>query len=135
MFRFSKDSLNKLDLIHPDLKKVIMRALEISKMDFHVREGMRTLEQQKIYFQRGTSKTMESRHLTGHAVDLNPVIDGHQILDSKIPNVYFDMIASAVKTAAEELDVPIIWGGDFPKLYDTKFSDKYHFELDKKAYP
>jgi peptidoglycan L-alanyl-D-glutamate endopeptidase CwlK len=135
MFQFSKDSINKLNEIHPDLKKVIMRALEISKMDFHVREGLRTAKQQKIYFDKGVSKTLHSRHLTGHAVDLNPVIEGHQILDSKIPAVYFDMITNAVKKAAEELHIPIIWGGDFPELYGTKFSDKYHFELDKKAYP
>lgn len=71
-FRFSQRSLNNLKGVHSDLVKEVRRALEISELDFTVIEGVRTKERQAQLFKQGATKTMNSRHLTGHAVDIVP---------------------------------------------------------------
>lgn len=125
-FRFSARSLAKLEGVHPDLVRVVHRALELSKVDFSVVEGLRTVEQQKELVASGASRTMNSRHITGHAVDLAPFIAG-QIRWDWPP--FYD-IAKAMKAAAAELNVPVIWGGDW-----RTFKDGPHWELDRKVYP
>ncbi|WP_050875035.1 M15 family metallopeptidase, partial [Yersinia frederiksenii] len=72
-FRFSQRSENNLKGINPDLLKVVRRALEISAVDFSVIEGLRTIERQKELVATGKSQTMNSRHISGNAVDLFPV--------------------------------------------------------------
>ena len=69
MFQLSEKSISKLAGVHPDLVKVIKRAIEITPVDFTVIEGLRTKERQAYLLKSGKSKTMRSRHLTGHAVD------------------------------------------------------------------
>ena len=112
--------------MHPDLVKVVNRALQLSTVDFAVVEGLRTRERQKELFAAGASKTMNSRHITGHAVDLAPVIGG-QIRWDWPP--FYD-IEKAMKAAAAELGVPIVWGGDF-----RSFKDGPHYELGRAVYP
>ena len=56
--------------MHPDLVRVVERAIQITTQDFRVQEGLRTRERQAELVARGASRTMNSRHLTGHAVDL-----------------------------------------------------------------
>jgi len=116
-------SKQKLEGVHSDLVKVVERAIEITEQDFSVIEGMRTIERQKKLLADGKSTTMNSRHLTGHAVDLAPY---PMSWDWK----YFYPIADAMKEAAEELDVKIVWGGDW-----KSFPDGPHFQLDWGAYP
>lgn len=125
-FRFSARSLAKLEGVHPDLVRVVHRALELSKVDFSVVEGLRTVERQKELLASGASRTMNSRHITGHAVDLAPFIAG-QIRWDWPP--FYD-IAKAMKASAAELNVPVIWGGDW-----RTFKDGPHWELDRKVYP
>src|SRR5690349_9518194 len=79
---------------------------------FAVHDGKRTPEEQRILVQSGASQTMKSRHLTGHAVDLVPVINGK--LRWEWPPIY--QIARAMKQAALELSVPIRWGGCWSRL-------------------
>ena len=69
-FKLGKKSLEKLNGVHPDLVKVVKRAIELTEIDFSVGEGLRTLEKQKEYLAKGATTTLKSRHLTGHAVDL-----------------------------------------------------------------
>jgi peptidoglycan L-alanyl-D-glutamate endopeptidase CwlK len=69
-------SLSRLEGVHPDLVRVVKRAAAISDLDFTVLEGLRTLERQRKLRAEGASKTLNSRHLTGHAVDLAPLING-----------------------------------------------------------
>ena len=119
-----KRSKERLEGVHPDLVAVVERAIEISKIDFTVLEGVRTRERQKELFDKGASKTMNSRHLTGHAVDLAPwPIDWNDL-------GRFRIMSEAVKMASVELEVPVTWGGDWRSFYDGP-----HFELDRKAYP
>jgi len=116
-------SRRKLHGVHPDLVAVVKRAIEITEQDFTVLEGLRTVERQQQLYNTGKSKTMNSRHLTGHAVDLAPwpiTWDWD----------HFYPIADAVKQAADELDIPIEWGGDW-----KSFPDGPHFQLPWAEYP
>lgn len=125
-FRFSQRSIDNLKGVHPDLVAVMHRALEITPIDFVVIEGMRTVERQKQLVASGASKTMNSRHLTGHAVDIVPYVGGTIRWDWPL----YDALAPAVKAAAKELGISIVWGGDW-----ATFRDGPHFELDRKVYP
>jgi len=132
MFQLSQRSQDRLNGVHPDLCAVVRRAIEITDVDFCVTEGLRTKERQAQLFAAGASKTMNSRHLTGHAVDLAAMIDFDG--DGK-PEVRWDWplyekLAVAMKSSAEELKVKIVWGGDW-----VSFKDAPHFELDRKVYP
>ena len=53
MYSLSNRSLKKLDGVHPDLVDVVKRAIEITEIDFGVSEGVRTLETQKEYLEKG----------------------------------------------------------------------------------
>lgn len=126
-FKFSNRSLNKMLGVHPDLVAVMHKALEYSTVDFAITEGLRTIERQARLLADGKSTTMNSRHLTGHAVDVMAYTDkgkGTWEWD------YYEAIAVAVKKSAQELDVMIRWGGDF-----TSFKDGVHFELNWDDYP
>ena len=125
-FVFSKRSLRNLEGVHPDLVLVVRRALELTEVDFVVVEGIRTLEKQRQYVESGASRTMNSRHLTGHAVDLIAWVD-------RTVNwclVYYEKIAAAMKEAGSELGIPVEWGGDW-----KGFKDGPHFQLPWKEYP
>lgn len=125
--KWSNRSLASLKGIHPDLRRVMDRALEISPLDFIVIEGLRTPERQRQLVASGASQTMNSRHLTGHAVDLLPIgPNGKPAFDWPL----YHRLAPAVKQAARELGVSIVWGGDW-----QSFKDGPHFELERKAYP
>lgn len=124
-FRLSKRSLANLEGIHPDLAAVVRRAIEITPVDFAVTEGLRTVARQKALFAAGATRTMNSRHLTGHAVDLAAYVGGIR-WDWPL----YDALAVAMKKAAGDLGVPIVWGGDW-----ASFKDGPHFELDRRTYP
>lgn len=125
-FKLSLRSLDRMKGVHPDLVKVVKRAIEISDVDFMVTEGLRTKERQKQLFAAGASKTLNSRHITGHAVDLAALVGGQIRWDWPL----YARIAYAMKMAADELKVKIVWGGDW-----KSFKDGPHFELDRKFYP
>lgn len=126
MRRYSKRSLNSLKGIHPDLRRVIDRALQDGPLDFIVIEGLRTMQRQRELVASGASKTMNSRHLTGHAVDLLPIGKDGPAFDWPL----YDKLGPAVKAAADAEGVEIEWGGDW-----TKFRDGPHFQLSWDAYP
>ena len=122
-YRLSQRSMQNLSGVHPDLVAVVKRAIETTEQDFSVIEGVRNIDRQRKLVAQGKSQTMNSRHLTGHAVDLVPYPVSWDW-------EYFYPIADAMKQAAEELDVAIVWGGDW-----QSFPDGPHFELDRKIYP
>ena len=92
--------------VHPDLVRVVQRAAAGGAL-FRVTEGLRTRERQAELVAKGASQTMASRHLTGHAVDLAPLVDGEVSWDWK----HFFPLADAVADAARAEGVPLIWGG------------------------
>ncbi len=125
-FALSKASLDKLSGVHPDLVKVVKRAIELTPIDFKVLEGVRTLATQKAYLARGVTTTLKSRHLTGHAVDLVPIVDGKVTWDWK----FYHKLAPIIKQAAKEVGTPIEWGGDW-----KSFKDGPHWQLPRAKYP
>ena len=124
-FRLSQRSLDRLLGVHPDLVRAVRRAIEITPVDFVVLEGLRTKERQLELVNAGASWTMNSRHITGHAVDLGAYVAGEIRWDWPL----YDKIAKAVKQAAVELGVHLTWGGDW------KVKDGPHFELSREVYP
>jgi len=126
MYRLSTRSLDRLEGVHPDLVKVVKRAIEITEIDFAVLEGVRSLETQKEYLRKGATTTLKSRHLSGHAVDLGAYVAGSVRWEWPL----YDQISKAVKQASSELDVPLEWGGDW-----SSFKDGPHFQLPWKDYP
>lgn len=152
MFNLSSRSEQRLSEVHPDLQKVVRLAIRRSKIDFTVLEGLRSATRQKQLVAQGKSKTLDGRHITGHAVDLGAYVGGQVSWDWE----HYYTIAEAMRDAAVELGVPIVWGGVWDKrlnlLHDTKlavadyvksrkavgrdaFIDGPHFELDRKEYP
>lgn len=119
-FKLGSKSLARLEGVHPDLVRVIHRAIEITPVDFSVVEGLRTKERQAELVAAGASKTMNSRHLTGHAVDIAPYVGGTIRWDWPL----FYQLAPAVKKAAAELGVKVEWGGDW-----ATFKDGPHWQL------
>lgn len=112
--------------VHKDLVEVVNRAIQLSDVDFTVLEGLRTLDRQKQLVASGASATLNSRHLTGHAVDLGAVVGGQVRWDWPL----YHKIADAMKRAARELQIPIEAGADW-----KKFPDGPHFQLPFNKYP
>ena len=122
-YKLGTRSLQNLSGVHPDLVAVVKRAVQITTQDFTVIEGVRNIERQRQLVAKGASKTMNSRHITGHAVDMVPwPVDWNDLERFKI-------VSEAMKDAAEELNIPIVWGGDWKSFYDAP-----HYELNRKNY-
>lgn len=119
MFKLSQRSIDRLKGVHPDLASVVKLAIERSDVDFMVTEGLRSKERQKELVAAGASKTMNSRHITGHAVDLAAYVNGIR-WDWPL----YEKIAKAMKQAAYELNIKIEWGGDW-----KSFKDGPHFQI------
>lgn len=122
-YKLGTRSLQSLSGVHPDMVAVVKRAIEITGVDFTVIEGIRHINRQRELLKAGKSTTMNSRHITGHAVDMVPWPVDWEDLER------FEIMSEAMKEAAEELDIPIVWGGDWKSFYDAP-----HFELDRKKY-
>ena len=119
-FILSQKSLRRLEGVNPALVQVVKRAIQITPIDFIVVEGLRTKERQAYLVEKGASKTMNSRHLTGDAVDLAPIVDNKVSWDWK----HFYPLAEAVKEAAKQVKVEVEWGGEW-----TSFRDGPHWQL------
>lgn len=127
-FKFSRRSRENLRGVHPDLVAVAELALSRSSIDFMVIDGVRTKAEQRALVAKGASRTMNSRHLTGHAMDIVPYgdfdgdgdIDGDDLFNWTI----IHKLAPVIKQAAHDLGVPIEWGGDWRTIKDGP-----HWEL------
>jgi len=105
-FSLSKKSLSKLEGVNKDLVAVVRYAISVTKVDFAVICGLRTIEEQRKLVASGASQTMNSRHIGGHAVDLMAYIGSRASWEL---NVY-DEIADAMKEGAQQMGVPVRWG-------------------------
>lgn len=152
-FKLGKRSLAELNGVHPDLVGVVERAIALTAQDFMVVDGIRTLAEQQKLVAAGAAQTLDSRHLSGHAVDLVPIINGQARWE--MDPIY--VIADAMRQAAREKGVPIRWGGawdvsltdaadspeDLTADYSARrraagkkpFIDGPHFELPREQYP
>lgn len=152
-YRLGRRSLAELQGVHCDLVAVVKRAIELTPQDFSVHDGIRTLKEQQRLVECGASKTLRSRHLSGHAVDLVPYINGK--LRWEWEPIY--LVADAMRTAAQELGMALRWGGAWDReFHDCSdcpedmlsdyacrrreagkrvFLDGPHFELPARLYP
>jgi peptidoglycan LD-endopeptidase CwlK len=135
-------SLSRLEGVHPDLVRVVKKAAAMSDLDFTVLEGLRTTERQSQLMKQGATRTMNSRHLTGHAVDLAPMIGGKVSWDWPL----YHRLADVMRSASVAESIPIRWGGTWKLLTNIKgpitakvlsrsFPDGPHFELPRVNYP
>jgi peptidoglycan L-alanyl-D-glutamate endopeptidase CwlK len=106
MFRLSTRSMSRLEGINADLITLVTEAIKLTKVDFGVTCGMRTVEEQEKLVASGASQTMKSKHLEGRAVDLVAYVGSS--VTWKL-NMYDDL-ADAMAEAARNLEVPIKWG-------------------------
>ena len=150
-FNLSKRSLDSLVGVDEHLQRVVKQAIQLSKQDFMVLEGVRTRKQCMINYGKGRTiaqcvakgvpaqyanpkaakvtwlnDPFASKHVTGNAVDLVPYpVDWNDLKK-------FDAIAQAMLQAAKELGVPVRWGADWDsdgKPRERGESDSPHFEL------
>ena len=125
-YTLSQKSLDRLKGVHPDLVKVVKRAIELTPIDFRITEGLRTKERQAYLKRKGATRTMNSRHITGHDIDFVALPGGVVSWDFPL----YAQIAAAFKKAAAEVNVLIEWGGDW-----KSFKDGQHIQLSRKLYP
>ena len=152
-FALSAASRKELVRVHQALVSVVEKAAQLSVQEFAVHDGVRTVDEQKQMVQKGAAQTLDSRHVTGHAVDLVPYINGK--LRWEWPPIY--LIADAMRMGAQELKIPLRWGGawdvDFTASVEppadlvanyvsrrrkqglSAFIDGPHFELPRSRYP
>jgi peptidoglycan L-alanyl-D-glutamate endopeptidase CwlK len=119
-------SLSRLEGVHPDLVKVVKKAAQMSDLDFTVLEGRRTIERQKQLLAQKATTTLNSRHLTGHAVDIAPVIEGQVSWAWPL----YHRLAPFMRAAAQLEGISIEWGGDW-----RRFKDGPHWQLPWGGYP
>jgi peptidoglycan L-alanyl-D-glutamate endopeptidase CwlK len=153
-------SLHYLQGVHTDLVRVVARANQIIEdlnplAGFQVTEGRRSLLKQEQLVRSGASRTMHSRHLTGHAVDLMATICEEGRWEF---NLYY-RVALAMRRAAVETRTQVEWGGCWASLvglgdsedaiaaavgkYSARakaaglrpFLDGVHFQLPESVYP
>jgi peptidoglycan L-alanyl-D-glutamate endopeptidase CwlK len=118
-----KTSLARLKGVHPDLVRVFKRAGVESKIPFMVVEGLRTMERQKQLKKAGATTILNSRHITGHAVDVVPLVDGKARWDWPL----YRKLAPYIWAAAKKEGVPLEWGGDW-----KSFPDAPHWQLPRR---
>lgn len=126
-FRLGARSMERLAGVHPDLMAVVQYAIRVTPVDFGIPRtgGVRTMEQQRELLATGKSKTLNSRHLTGHAVDIYAIAGGKASWDHDL----IREVHRAFEEAWAALSVPLRWGGDF-----TDFQDLVHHELPRALY-
>lgn len=125
-FQLSVRSEARLAGVHPDLVRIVRRALALSAVDFGVAEGVRSLARQRELFAEGKTRTMNSRHLSGHAVDLYPSVRAGE----DYTRADFEPVVTAMKAAAAELGMPLECGHDW-----KSFPDSPHHQLPFLGYP
>lgn len=110
--------MRDLQGVHPALVRVVQETLRRSPLDFQVHDGLRPPAKQQALLQAGASRTPDSRHLTGHAVDLVPIIHGKLRWDWDASS----RIAEVVKAVAAEQRQVITSGGDWKSFPDGQES-------------
>ena len=105
-FNLSQKSLDRLEGVNDDMVRVVKKAIELTKVDFGVICGLRTVEEQEELVAKGASQTMKSKHIDGLAVDLMAYLGGRASWELNL----YDDIADAMKEAAKLENVVVRWG-------------------------
>lgn len=110
-FKLSQRSLDNLKGVDERLQEAVHHAIKVTKIDFGVICGLRTVEEQKALVAKGASKTMNSKHLTGDAVDLMAFISGRASWEINL----YDEIADAMREGGEKAGINLLWGAAWHK--------------------
>ena len=105
-FKLSSRSIGRLDKVDSGLVAIVKKAILETKVDFGVICGLRTIEEQKVLVDKGVSQTMDSKHISGNAVDLMAYVGSRASWELNL----YDDIADSMKKASKLVDVPIRWG-------------------------
>lgn len=105
-FKLSKRSRDRLEGVDVGLIAVVDYAIAVTKIDFGVICGLRTMEEQRELVAKGASKTMKSKHIGGNAVDLMAYIGSRGSWELNL----YDDLADAMKEGAEAAGVGVRWG-------------------------
>lgn len=135
MMKFSKASQEKLSTCDPRLQQIMNRAIEISKIDFGIAEGFRSIERQKELFSQGLTKIDGVTQLSNHNYDPSKAVDIYGYVNGKVdysaPVMCY--LAGVIESVAVHLGYSIRWGGNWDQdgviLSDQNFDDLPHFEL------
>ena len=127
-FHFGQRSRRELETVRCELRAIARRALVLSPVDFGVIDGARTIEQQEQHVASGASLTLDSKHVVGIGRDESDAIDVVAWTGGAISWEwkYYQQIALVMKQAANELNLKLVWGGDW-----ENFKDGGHFELEE----
>jgi peptidoglycan L-alanyl-D-glutamate endopeptidase CwlK len=120
-YTFGKRSLGELVGVHPTIAFACHRAIERCEVDFGVFDGVRTAKEQAKLVARGVSKTNNSYHLYGLAVDLVPYINGRYEWDDDYAN---QKVKEAMDSVIAEYGLTEIENG-----FDLWGWDIYHYQL------
>ena len=127
MFKFGKSSKLNLRGVDEDIVEVLDQAIKY--IDLTIIEGVRSKERQQELYDQKKTKTLQSKHLEGKAVDVAPYHNGIDWEDRE----NFIYMGGIIMGIAYSLGIPLRWGGDWNKnndLSDNNFDDLVHFELD-----
>ena len=125
-FKFGKISLKRLKTTEPFVQEIMHEVLSISPYDFGIPEfgGRRTIQHQEQLVKQGKSKTMNSKHLKGEAIDICRYMGGDEY---SFEREHILPIAHIVKQVAKNKGYKVKWGGDW-----LNFVDAPHFEFTRK---
>lgn len=121
----TKKDIQRMKGVHPALVRLFTEVARTSPIPFMILEGRRSLEQQKKNIENGVSWTLKSKHLTGHALDVIPLVEGKPTWSWPV----YHKFAPIVKAVAKKLKIEVTWGGDWKKTKDGP-----HWEIDPKKY-
>lgn len=129
MYNLGSRSRSRLEGVHPALVRCVETAITITGVDFTVLEGLRSEARQRTLFAQGHTRTLNSRHITGHAVDLAPWINGSIPWDD---HMAFRCIGHAMLRAAEIHGVAVTWGAlkSHGGMWRT-FNDMPHYQVSR----
>ena len=131
-FKLSKRSLANLEGVRPELIEVVNFAIQVTRIDFGVTEGLRTVDRQRELVASGASQTMNSKHIKGHAVDLMAYIGTRASWELNL----YDDIADAMRLGAIEVGVPLVWGAawNVPDIreWDSTMQDAMDYYVDAR---
>jgi peptidoglycan L-alanyl-D-glutamate endopeptidase CwlK len=107
MFKLGTTSKSRLEGLDGRLIRGVSYAINITKVDLFVVEGIRGLEQQKWNVASGVSQTMDSKHLTGDAVDIAAYVGREAVWEG--PDMF--VVGEAMRKGFQHQGTSVRWGG------------------------
>jgi peptidoglycan L-alanyl-D-glutamate endopeptidase CwlK len=123
MTKLNATSIARMRGVDPNLIALAKKSREISPIPFEITEGMRTKERQRYLVKTGKSRTLNSYHLRGKAIDFVAMPGNKVSWDLKD---YKTIVEKAFKPAAKALGLSdrIVYG-----IYWKSIVDGPHVEI------